>query len=137
MAIRWPNPRPWRNFWSGRRVARLSNSGFCARAWCRIWMYAWESGLAAGDNNVGAAFGDIVEKLRRSTVQVGRGGSGVIWNGDGKVVTNAHVVEGAARSGAVEVELWDGRRFPGQILRPDRRRDLAVVRVEASGLPAA
>jgi serine protease Do len=86
---------------------------------------------------VGAAFGDIVEKLRRSTVQVGRGGSGVIWSRDGQVVTNAHVVEGAARVRSLEIELWDGRRFPGEIVRRDRRRDLALVRVEGSGLPAA
>jgi serine protease Do len=94
---------------------------------------------------VGAAFGDIVEKLRRSTVQVGRGGSGVIWSADGNIagsiVTNAHVVEGAARSGAIansmEVELWDGRRFPGEIVRRDGRRDLALLRIQASGLPAA
>ncbi len=63
-------------------------------------------------------FGEIAERLRRSTVQVfdgesarGRkargGGSGVIWRADGAVLTNAHV----ARSDAAEVELWDGRRF--------------------------
>ncbi len=94
---------------------------------------------------MGATFGDIVEKLRRATVQVGRGGSGVIWSANGsdagEVVTNAHVVEGAARSGAarssLEIELWDGRRLPGQIVRRDRRRDLALLRIEASGLPAA
>jgi len=85
---------------------------------------------------VNAAFGDVVEKLRRSTVQVGRGGSGVIWSPDGKIVTNAHVVEGAAGSG-VEVELWDGRRLPGRIGNRDRRRDLAVVHVEASSLHVA
>lgn len=86
---------------------------------------------------MGAAFGDIVEKLRRSTVQVGRGGSGVIWAPDGTIVTNAHVVEGAGRSGVVDVELWDGRRLPGEVLRRDRRRDLAVLRIETSGLLAA
>ena len=90
---------------------------------------------------MGAAFGDIVEKLRRSTVQVGRGGSGVIWSVDsskaGSIVTNAHVVEGAGRSGTIYVELWDGRRFPGDIVRRDPRRDLALLRIEASGLPVA
>jgi serine protease Do len=89
---------------------------------------------------VAAPFGDIVEKLRRVTVQVtsrrNGGGSGVIWSPDGNVVTNAHVVEGAPRSGALDVELWDGRRLPANIVRTDRRRDLAVVRIEASGLPA-
>jgi serine protease Do len=102
-------------------------------------MCASESGPAAGDNNVGAPFGDIVEKLRRVTVQITAhrhgGGSGVIWSPDGNIVTNAHVVEGARRSGAVDVELWDGRRLPGNIVRTDRRRDLAMVRIGADGLP--
>ncbi len=99
-------------------------------------MYASESGQGAGGNNMGAAFGEIVEKLRRVTVQVNGGGSGVIWSPDGNIVTNAHVVDGAT-SDAVQVELWDGRRLPGKIVQRDRRRDLAVLRVEASGLPVA
>jgi serine protease Do len=103
-------------------------------------MCASESGPAAGGNNVGAPFGDIVEKLRRVTVQITAhrhgGGSGVIWSPDGNIVTNAHVVEGARRSGAVDVELWDGRRLPGNIVRTDRRRDLAMLRIEADGLPS-
>jgi serine protease Do len=83
-------------------------------------------------------FGEVVERLRRSTVQVkaGRngGGSGVVWSPGGQIVTNAHVVEGA---GGVEVELWDGRRFTARIGKRDRRRDLALLEVDASGLPAA
>jgi serine protease Do len=86
---------------------------------------------------VATEFGDIVEKLRRITVQVNAGGSGVIWSADGRIVTNAHVVEGAARSGVVDVALWDGRRLSGSIVKRDRRRDLAVLQVQASGLPAA
>jgi serine protease Do len=89
---------------------------------------------------VAAAFGEIIEQLRRSTVQVraGRngGGSGVIWPQDGRIVTNAHVVEGAGRSDAVEVELWDGRRFEGNIVRRDRRRDLAALQIQAASLAA-
>jgi serine protease Do len=83
-------------------------------------------------------FGEVVERLRRSTVQVkagsNGGGSGVVWSPSGQIVTNAHVVEGA---GAVEVELWDGGRFAARIGKRDRRRDLALLEVEASGFPAA
>ncbi len=90
---------------------------------------------------MGASFGEIVEKLRRSTVAVkphaNGGGSGVIWSADGTIVTNAHVVDRAARPGAVEIELWDGRRLPGTIIRRDPRRDLAEVHVDALDLPAA
>jgi serine protease Do len=99
---------------------------------------------------VGATFPDIVEKLRRVTVQVkpvqmsaqrNASGSGVIWSRDGVIVTNAHVVEGAGRSGArdsgiADVELWDGRRLPAKIVRRDRRRDLAALHIQTSGLPA-
>jgi len=70
----------------------------------------------------------------------------VIWSRDGQIVTNAHVVEAAGSSGAaevargdvgrVEVELWDGRLVPGRIVKRDRRRDVAALKVEASGLPA-
>ncbi len=82
--------------------------------------------------------GEVAERLRRSTVQVhsraGRGsGSGVIWSGDGLVVTNAHV----ARSADLEVELWDGRRLPARVLTRDARRDLASLRIAAASLDAA
>ncbi|HEY1220291.1 MAG: trypsin-like peptidase domain-containing protein [Bryobacteraceae bacterium] len=82
--------------------------------------------------------GEVAERLRRSTVQVrslaGRGsGSGVIWSGDGLVLTNAHV----ARSADLEVELWDGRRLPARVLARDPRRDLASLRVAAASLEAA
>jgi serine protease Do len=82
-------------------------------------------------------FGEIAERLRRSTVHVAngareRGGaSGVVWSGDGLILTNAHV----ARSTRPEVELWDGRRFEARITAHDARRDLAALWIEASGLP--
>jgi serine protease Do len=82
-------------------------------------------------------FGEIAERLRRSTVLVqsgGRGaGSGVIWGADGLVVTNAHVVLGRQ----VTVQLWDGREFDAAIASRDSNRDLAQLRIDATGLPAA
>jgi|SRR5581483_136388 len=82
--------------------------------------------------------GEIAEGLRRSTVQVrlrgeNAGGTGVIASADGKIITNAHV----ARGGNATVELWDGREYPAAILARDPRRDLAALKVEAAGLPAA
>ncbi|HUI81791.1 MAG TPA: trypsin-like peptidase domain-containing protein [Bryobacteraceae bacterium] len=83
------------------------------------------------------AFGEVAERLRRSTVQVftkGHGaGSGVIWGADGLIITNAHVI----RSANPEVELWDGRRFDARISSRDPRRDLSSLRVPAADLPAA
>lgn len=83
-------------------------------------------------------FGEVIERLRRSTVALTtarRGaGSGVVWSPDGVIVTNAHVVGDAS---AAEVELWDGRRMRGEIVNRSRRRDVAVLQVNASDLPAA
>src|ERR1700732_1155571 len=79
-------------------------------------------------------FGEIAEQLRRSTVNINRGGSGVIWSADGLVVTNAHVVN--AIRGRLQVELWDGRQFDARCLSKDPRRDLAVLETGASNLPA-
>jgi serine protease Do len=89
-------------------------------------------------NNVGVpGFGEIAEQLRRSTVLIqasGRGtGSGIIWSSDGLVVTNAHV----ARGSRTNVQLWDGREFEAGISSRDPRRDLAVLHISATDLPAA
>jgi len=83
-------------------------------------------------------FGEIAERLRRSTVQVFSdprrgGGSGVVWTSNGVVVTNAHV----ARASQAQVELWDGRRFEARVTARDARRDLAALRITANGLEAA
>ena len=81
-----------------------------------------------------AGFGEIAERLRRATVQVllqdGRGGSGsgIVWNAAGVILTNAHV----ARSEQMQVELWDGRRFPGSVTSRDPRRHLAALRIEGA-----
>ena len=83
-------------------------------------------------------FGEVAERLRRSTVHVssgGRergGGSGVIWNEDGLIITNAHV----ARSPVAEIELWDGRRLEARRVAYNRRRDVAALRILEHGLPA-
>ncbi|UUZ71570.1 trypsin-like peptidase domain-containing protein [Polaromonas sp. P1(28)-8] len=60
-------------------------------------------------------------------------GSGFILTGDGFVMTNAHVVEGADE---VIVTLTDKREFKAKIIGADKRSDVAVVKIEASGLPA-
>jgi len=77
-------------------------------------------------------FGEVAERLRRSTVHVGRSGSGVIWDTSGLIITNAHV----ARAPKLQVDLWDGRSFEGDVVARDPRRDLASLRIEAAALPA-
>jgi serine protease Do len=60
-------------------------------------------------------------------------GSGFILSGDGYVMTNAHVVNGADE---VWVTLTDKREFKAKLIGADRRSDIAVLKIEASGLPA-
>jgi serine protease Do len=61
-------------------------------------------------------------------------GSGFILSTDGFVMTNAHVVEGADE---VLVTLPDRREFKARVVgTPDKRTDVAVIKIEATGLPA-
>ena len=59
-------------------------------------------------------------------------GSGFVINPDGYVVTNNHVVEGATE---IRVKFSDGRELPGKVVGRDDKTDLALVKVEATGLP--
>ena len=59
-------------------------------------------------------------------------GSGFILNADGYVMTNAHVVDGADE---VIVTLADKREFKAKTIGADKRSDVALVKIEASGLP--
>lgn len=61
-------------------------------------------------------------------------GSGVLVSSDGYVLTNNHVVEEADE---LQVELSDGRLFRAEIVGTDPRTDLAVLKIDASGLVAA
>ncbi len=60
-------------------------------------------------------------------------GSGFILSSDGFIMTNAHVVDGADE---VLVTLTDKREFKAKIVGADKRTDVAVVKIQASGLPA-
>ncbi len=60
-------------------------------------------------------------------------GSGFILSSDGFIMTNAHVVEGADE---VMVTLPDKREFKARIVGADKRTDVAVVKIQATGLPA-
>src|SRR5579872_5693334 len=89
--------------------------------------------------------GEIGEVLRRSTVHI-RGtharrpnaGSGVIWDREGTIVTNAHVLgPGSPEAATLEIEVWDGRRIPAEVKARDDQRDLALLQLAATGLAAA
>ncbi len=61
-------------------------------------------------------------------------GSGVIYSADGWIVTNKHVVAGET---SIVVHLKDGRDFVGTVYGIDTLTDLAVVKIDAAGLPTA
>ncbi len=59
-------------------------------------------------------------------------GSGVIYSSDGYIVTNNHVVEDA---NDIEVTLFDNRTYKAKVVGTDTQTDLAVLKIEARGLP--
>lgn len=61
-------------------------------------------------------------------------GSGVIYSADGWIVTNKHVI---ANETSIVVHLKDGRDFSGTVYGIDTLTDLAVVKIDATGLPTA
>ena len=61
-------------------------------------------------------------------------GSGFIVKSDGTIVTNAHVISGATK---ISVALRDGTTYPAKLLGSDEANDLAVIKIDAKGLPVA
>jgi serine protease Do len=59
-------------------------------------------------------------------------GSGFIIAADGHIVTNHHVIDGTKN---VEVTLTDGRTFPAQVVGSDAETDVALIKIDATGLP--
>jgi serine protease Do len=69
----------------------------------------------------------------RDTERIDRGtGSGFIFDAQGLIMTNAHVVDKADQ---VTVLLKDGRQFKGKVLGEDTLTDIAVIKIEATNLP--
>ena len=61
-------------------------------------------------------------------------GSGLVYRQDGIILTNSHVVENADK---VKIVLNGGKEYDGEVLGVDRQSDIAVVKIDATGLPAA
>jgi serine protease Do len=80
--------------------------------------------------------GQVVHQARRSLVRISNGnsghGAGTVWRPEGWIITNAHVV----RHSTPKVTLADERTFPAKVLAHDPELDLALLSIEAEGLPA-
>jgi Do/DeqQ family serine protease len=76
-------------------------------------------------------FGDVPQGQQRVEQGVG---SGFIVSGEGRILTNAHVVDGAD---TVQVTLKDGRSFEGRVVGTDPVTDVAVIDIDADNLPTA
>lgn len=77
----------------------------------------------------------IQATVAKGTLQGVSQGTGILMSGDGYLITNAHVIDGAFR---VDVSLEDGRGFQAKLVGSDSTTDLAVLKIEAEGLtPAA
>jgi putative serine protease PepD len=94
-----------------------------------------EPAVAAG----GITIGQIYERSYKAVVEitttfVGASqrsqGSGFVYDRNGNVVTNQHVVEGPS-AGSISVRFWDGRAYSAEIVGTDPSTDLAVIKVDA------
>jgi putative serine protease PepD len=99
------------------------------------------SGLSpAADNTVAKAAQTILPSVvtisEESSSEAGTG-SGMIIRSDGYILTNNHVVSGAANGGSLSVTLQNGDQLPATVKATDPSSDLAVVKIDKTGLPAA
>lgn len=85
-----------------------------------------------------ASIPQLVKRVSPSVVAItltsGGEGSGVVWDEQGHIVTNNHVVDGVA---SVRIQTAAGKRVEGRVLATDPRTDLAVVKAENADLPPA
>ena len=147
---RWGGPTPperrrtaWRD-WGRVGVASLASAALAAGA---TWAITTEDGQTAVASSSAVAAAPVVESgdyasvadaVRDSVVAIstasraGSGlGSGVVLDAEGNVLTNHHVIAGAAE---IQVTLADGRILPAEVVGTDESTDLAVVRMV--GAPA-
>ena len=101
------------------------------------------SPVSTSDSNP-RSFASIAAKVLPSVVSInvrGSGGSdtgsGVVLRSDGYVLTNNHVVANAVGGGSVSVVFNDGSTAAARIVGTDQEDDLAVIKVDKTGLPAA
>jgi serine protease Do len=85
------------------------------------------------DNPLSQFFRGIPAPAPRGHALMHAQGSGFLVSNDGLILTNAHVVDGAKE---VTVKLSDHREFKAKVLGADKSSDIAVLKINASGLPS-
>ena len=131
------------SLWTVPALVRLGSAERSARA------VDAAAARLAGPNalaDMSAAMRDVADAVEPAVVHVSvagqatgrlgsrpftQSGSGWVWDGEGHVVTNAHVIDGAA---ALEVQLHDGSLHEATLVGLDPRTDIAVLRIDADGL---
>lgn len=90
-------------------------------------------GFGDGEEGQGG-FTDGSDGTTGSDVSPSSEGSGIIMSADGYIITNAHVVSGAA---SLKVVAYDGKTYSAKLVGSDSITDLALIKVDATGLKAA
>ena len=80
--------------------------------------------------DVAAAVSPAVVTIQAQGASSGGTGSGVIYDAQGDIVTNYHVIASALGGGQIQVTLADGRLYTASIVGHDRTTDLAVIRLD-------
>jgi serine protease Do len=91
------------------------------------------NGQGNGNGNGDGQGGQSIYGLPADQMPVGVG-SGFVFDANGWILTNNHVVDGATN---LTVQLADGRSFPAKVYGTDTLTDLAIVKIDATGLPTA
>ncbi len=117
------------------KVLYLANNGACTGTRTPV-VIASASSMDA--KTIASLVTPSVVSVKVTSSSGGGNGSGSIYksnNSTSFIVTNNHVVEGAASSGTITIELVDGNQYRGTIVGRDANYDLAVVRINAGNLP--
>ena len=80
--------------------------------------------------DVAAAVSPAVVTIQAQGVSSGGTGSGVIYDAQGDIVTNYHVIASALGGGQIQVTLADGRLYGAVVVGHDKTTDLAVIRLD-------
>ncbi|MGZ4690533.1 MAG: S1C family serine protease [Acidimicrobiia bacterium] len=151
-------PRPWKQFVAGALVGALVGGATAGGVYLATrddstthTVIVRESGGTARNTSTIAEAHDIqgiLAKVEPAVVAIrtggaiegvdsssGGAGTGFVISSDGVIVTNNHVVEGSG--GQIEVAFTDGTSLKAKVLGRSTDNDLAVLKVDATGLPVA